>query len=161
MAAWQLPIFLIPKSWADANAGDINQLLTDDGVDTSLAWCSVIADRKKFEEAFGKVLMKGNPWHADETIWGNEQKTDIQLWVEQGRIETIQLRIDLREDWRRFIPKFCEAMEGLECMALVPEMNRLIVIALTPEALTEVVLTSRAASFVSNPRTYLSKLSDS
>ncbi len=161
MAAWQFPIFLVPKSWADSNAGDTNLLFNDEGVDTSLAWSGVNADRKKFEEAFDNLLTKGNPWHADQAIWGDEKKTDIQLWLAQGRIETIQLRIDLREDWSRFIPKFCDAMEGLGCMALVPEMNRLKLIPLTPEVLIQVVLTSRAASFVINSRAHLSKLSGS
>jgi hypothetical protein len=156
MAAWQFTVCLIPKSWATSNAGDASLLFSVDGFDSSVAWTDVAIDRSSFDEAFDKVLNRSKTWHVDQTAWGDEERIDIQLWVGQGRIEEIQLRLNLREALEPFVSSFCEALEELDCVIFVPETKRML--PLEPDEIVREALASRAATFVKDPHTYLSKL---
>ncbi len=156
MAAWQFTVYLIPKSWATANAGDVNLLFNEDGFDSSVAWTGLTIDRRRFDEAFDKVLDRSKTWHVDHTAWGDEERTDIQLWFDQGRIEEIQLRLNLGEELEPFVSRFCEALEKLDCIIFVPETKKLLPLA--PDEIGRTALASRAASFVKDPHAYLSKL---
>ncbi|NDI84371.1 hypothetical protein [Undibacterium crateris] len=157
MAVWQFTTCLVPKSWATANAGNASLLSSDDGFDSSIAWMDLTIDRCSFDEAFDKVLGRRKAWHENQTAWGDEQRTDIQLWIEQGRIEEIQLRLNLNEDLEPFLSRFCEALDGLDCIVFVPETKQLLPLA--PDTIIRAALASTAASFVKDPHAYLSKLS--
>ncbi len=156
MAVWQFTTCLVPKSWVIANAVNVSLLSSDDYFDSSIAWMDLTIDRCSFDEAFDKVLGRRKAWHENQTAWGDEQRTDIQLWIKHGRIEGIQLRLNLNEALEPFLSRFCEALDGLNCIVFVPETKELLPLA--PDAIIRTALASRAASFVKDPHAYLSKL---
>ncbi|MBC3935789.1 hypothetical protein H8K47_10495 [Undibacterium sp. CY7W] len=151
MAVWQFTTCLVPKSWATANAGNVSLLSSDDYFDSSIAWMDLTIDRCSFDEAFDKVLGRRKAWHENQTAWGDEQRTDIQLWIEHGHIEGIQLRMNLNEDLEPFLSRFCEALDGLDCIVFVPETKQLLPLAL--DAIIRAALASTAASFVKDVST--------
>jgi len=158
MAIWQFVLALVPKSWAIANDFNPALLMTEDGRDTSTAWAASRFLPNDFIRIFDDFLPRTESWNENLTIWGNVEKTDIQLWRGASGIEDIQIRFDLRDDIRMSLPRVCEIITSLGCSCFIPEIC--LIIDPSPTALTELILKSRAAAFVNDPHTFLQTLSE-
>lgn len=157
MAIWQFQVLLIPKAWAVKHDDNPALLLSTDGsIDTSVAWAGTHTLPEIFFNAFDHIFPRESSWHEDLVIWGNDKTTDIQIWIENGFINEINLRLHVGEDLEENVFKFIKTIEPLKCYLFIPE-KKLIVDPSTQEIL-RLAMTSRAAAFVTNPQAYLRSL---
>lgn len=94
MAVWQFNVTLVPKRWFDSG-GSVASLAGDDGWETASAWKGV--DGVELEERIHGILPRGRSWHSELALWGSEEKGDIQLFRNQGFVESLRVRFDLRK----------------------------------------------------------------
>ena len=101
------------------------------------------------------ILPRGRSWYPEVFIWGSEQGSDIQLSLENARVESLGIRFDLRTpDMQLFRAVFRLAEEcGLVILDLarkcaLPDLNGLI------RAAAE----SDAAHFVLDPASFLAQV---
>lgn len=95
MAAWQFKVCLIPQSWFNTNGIDISRFYDAEGnYDASFTWKNHPVNDVKGEIIKYYPLSKS--WHEDIVSFGDEEKTDGQVWYEEGVLENIQFRIDMR-----------------------------------------------------------------
>nr|WP_315469254.1 hypothetical protein [uncultured Undibacterium sp.] len=142
MAAWQFVVDLIPNSWV-AEGGNGN-VLKKDFVDTSPAWsdCSIRLDDVIHSISFVEKTLS---WDPNLTIWGDLEKTDIQIWAENGSIDSIQIRLDLREGFLNLVNEIFALSRRIGCSVLVREN---LVFVENEDELLSAIKTSRAAIFV-------------
>ena len=94
MAVWQFNTTLVPKRWFDTG-GSIASLISGDGWETASAWKGV--DGVGLKERIEGILPRGKSWHSELTLWGSEQKSDIQMFRNLGFVESLRVRFDLRK----------------------------------------------------------------
>jgi hypothetical protein len=156
MATWQFTIALVPRSWAVASDYNPENLQNEDGYDTSIAWANNAIPLNVFIQAFDEVLPRGKSWHKDLIAWGNENKTDIQLWQSSGVFDSAQIRLDLRDDPEVLLPRICEKLSELDCSCFIPEMA--LIVDPFPISLLEFTHRSRAATFPNDPDKFFKSL---
>lgn len=152
MAIWQFQVLLVPEKWAELNQSRIANYVDDHGWDISDAWRGC-GPRQFVEGLIDGYMDRGESWSAEITIWGHEERHDIQLSGDGGEIEDIQVRIDLRESPRRMIQTTVSLARRLGCSILIMEKSE--VIAPSLEDLLRYASQSSAAKYVSNPRKFL------
>jgi hypothetical protein len=155
MALWQLKIELLPGSWLDA-CPDLAELL-DGSFDGAAAWSGGSPDlAEALTAALDEALPRATSWHAELTAWGKDESDDAQLWRAENRIESLGIRVDLRNlstEWLdcvgRIARKFDLRLLDLETRQFVaPDVRALAVVAGN----------SRAARFVRDPHGVLSAM---
>lgn len=151
MAAWQFVIDLIPNSWV-AEDGDFHSLLEDDGIDTRLAWSKVAINLGDITSAIS-FLEQTTSWDSNLKLWGDIEKTDIQIWTENKIVESMQIRLDLREDVSEVSEEIFTMSNKLGCSLLDREKLTLIS---DKNELIAAINASRAAQFVQSPARSLS-----
>src|SRR5688500_6567969 len=90
------------------------------------------------------------------TAWGDEESSDIQLWREASRIESLGVRSDLRVPPSGLFSFVVDLAQEFELSLLVRE-SRGILESSTHE-LARAASASRAAAFVRDPHGFLSRL---
>lgn len=150
MAIYQFVIELIPKAWFEKNKNKIFELLYDtEGYNTSIAW-DVDWETKSIEQALSVMLPLKKSWHEDLTVWGDEERSDINLWKKNGGIESIRIRFDLRDNVELLKASIVSFSEKFPCVFFIPETKEII----NPDlaALNLAISKSNAQKFVKNPR---------
>ncbi len=120
MAIWQVTIELIPTSWAEKYLYDTESLYDSEGMyDASHTWIDnqPTAD---FEKTFSTFLPVKKSWNEDLRIWGKEKEDDIQVWCEEGLVESIGFRIDLRKDFSKIIKDLMFFASKMNCVLFFP-----------------------------------------
>jgi len=156
MAAWQYVLYLIPAEWCRV-PGNGPELLVDGsgGVDLEAAWREH-QPNARFVSLISKVLPASTSWHADLKIWGDDERTDIQVWYEGVQVESVMARIDTRTDTTGISANVVELALALDCWFYFPA-DRLI---LPPDVsiLGKAIAGSAAAQFSADPRDFLRRL---
>lgn len=153
MALWQFKVELIPSAWAQAH--DVALLFNEEGCDPSTAW-------KGFErieplcQGLDSVLPRGRSWHLGQSLWGSEDQSDIQLWRENGEIESLSARFDLRQS----VPELFLAVAKFtaQFQLAILSVESLQYIQPTQEALLTEASCSRAAEYAKNPAEFIATL---
>ena len=155
MAAWQFKVALIPKPWLDAG-GLIAALVTETGWETASAWAGVRDDSLKAR--IERVLPRGKSWSPALSVWGSEDRNDIQLFEAGGFVESLNVRFDLREpDMELFKSIFAFAQESE--LAVVDMMRKRIVPDL--DGFVRAAAESEAAHFVRDPTSFFEQVKTS
>jgi len=99
------------------------------------------------------MLPEGKGWIPELRVWGNDESSDIQVPYENGIIESIHMRLDLREDISQLIAQVVNLADELDCDLLIPGEKRII----KPNIfeLNGAASESNAARFVKDPRGFL------
>jgi hypothetical protein len=152
MAIFQFTVALIPSKWAHDSNNDIESLYYEAGYDVSVAW----KDNQPnidVDSLISKVLPKGKAWDSEQKVWGSDESSDIQVWYENGRIESIDVRLDLREDISSLLSKVVELAKRLKCYLFIPGAKSII----EPNVfeLKKAANESNAAKFVEDPEGFL------
>ena len=153
MAIYQFQVVLIPSQWASDAESSIDSLYDEEGYDVSEAWrryqpTSVIAPLLK------KVLPEGKAWDSEQKVWGNEEFSDVQVWFDNGKIESITIRLDLREDISQLASRVVDLTTELNCVLFLPGSKKII----QPDVfeLNKMANESNAAKYVKDPEGFLS-----
>jgi len=153
VAVWQVPIELIPSRWAKENNFLTDSLYDDEGyADVELAWKNN-QPTNNIEAIFSNILSKGESWSEKLNLWGNTESTDISLWREGEKVESIRIRLDLRENVLSLMVGLVSAATELECVLFIPGQK--IIIQPNISDLKQAVLKSNAAKFVEDPVAFL------
>lgn len=122
MAVWQFKVCLIPQSCFNTNEIDVSRFYDADGnYDTSFAWKNRPVNDVKDEII--KYYSLSKSWHEDLVSFGDEEKTDCQAWYEEGALENIQFRIDMRGNFVLDIEQIIDIAQKLSCVFFIPEQK--------------------------------------
>lgn len=152
MALWQFKVALVPKHWLDAG-GLVSALVTEEGWETAIAWAGVRGDTLKAR--IDRVLPRGKSWSPALTLWGSEERSDIQLFEEGGHVESLNVRFDLREPDIKLFRSVLELAQD-SGLVVVDMVRRRIVPDL--DGLVRTAAESEAAHFVLDPVSFLEQV---
>jgi hypothetical protein len=147
MSIFQFEVQLIPHSGAARFAVSADGHYTDDNVETGFVWDAFPA-QIDIETTLSKMLPRGESWNSELTCWGNEKLHDIQLWRDGDRIESISVRLDLRDVVGELLVKLVAVATELQCLLAIPEQQ--IMLAPNVFTLKKQLMISRAARFLAD-----------
>ena len=155
MAIWQFDIALIPAAALEANPEIIDDSVSEAGLETG-AWWSYAKLPAELEGVLDAVLPIGKSWSADLEMRGTEDGDRIDVYRNDGAIESIEIRIDVRELDSAFLEHVCELTRRLRCKLYAFESRE----ALEPDlfTLSQAIRRSNAARFVSDPERFFAEL---
>ena len=155
MAVWQFKITLVPKRWLDAG-GSVAALMGKEGWEAASAWAGIRSDTLKAR--IEGILPRGKSWYPAVGLWGSEERSDIQLSEQDGCVESLDIRFDLRQpDMKLFRSVFDLAQD---CGLAVVDMARKRVVPDLHE-LVRAAAESEAAHFVLDPGSFLDQVAAS
>jgi len=157
MAIWQFDLELLPTVAIESDPQIVEHSVTDKGIETAIWWANALLP-EGVEDHLNSLLPKETSWSANLDQWGAEDGNRIDVFREEGYVESIQVRIDVREPSVSFLEGACKLAELLECKLLVLETSTVLEPNLF--SLRRAIDTSRAARYVSDPRGFLAELTD-
>lgn len=126
MAAWQFKMCLVPRDWVNLNHGSTSALYTEEGCfDTTCAWENY-STSENISDLVGSYFQVAESWHKDQICFGSEKHSDVQVWYDKGKIDAIQVRIDMRENVVSLINKIIEIANKLSCCIFIPAQHNII-----------------------------------
>jgi len=153
MATYQFVLELIPKTWAENKSKNEEMLFDDEFYDLTEAWKNhrLIIDT----DLFSQILPKGTSWRESLQIWGDEEKSDIQLSINENNIESIKIRLNLRDNVEDLKLKVLALANRLGCYLFSPQLRKII----PPDiaSLNIAISSSSAARFVVDPVKFLNE----
>lgn len=152
MAIFQFTVVLIPSQWACNAENDVESLYCEEGYDVSDAW-GQYPPTIEIEPLLSNVLPKGKAWDSEQKVWGNEESSDIQVWYENGKIDSVTVRLDLWEDMSVLLKKVVDLANELNCHLFIPGAK--IIIKPNIFELKKASSESNAAKFVKDPEGFL------
>lgn len=153
MAIWQFKIELIPQSWIDSG-GVVEALFSEEGADPSVAWAGYYDSR--LEDRLSSALPNGKSWSSNLTLWGDLEEDDIQLWRDQGKVEFVQVRFDLRNLNLSLFQAIVDIARDLGLAILAPGIK--MVVPWDTQELLRVAMESNASRFVDDPHSFLQQV---
>jgi len=84
MATWQFDLYIVPR-------GFTGTLDTIDG-----AWTDA-QPNATWRPALDSLLPTFSSWHTDLEVWGSDVGHRVDVWTEEGRLRSILVRIDARQ----------------------------------------------------------------
>ena len=156
MATWQFSVELIPATWAEENSYSASAPYDEEGYDTERAWKDRQPDAA-FKCVLSEILPPSKSWHEGLLTWGDESEHDIQVWLEDGVIDGIHIRLDRNQQLNEIIIRVVKAAKTLNCALFVPELKS--VVEANEFELNNAIKNSNAAKFVRNPQDFLNVIS--
>ena len=153
MAIWQFIVGLVPARWC-AIAGNGPDLLVDsEGYsDLGSAWRKYQPDAR-FVSVISGILPTSAAWHEDLMCWGDNTRSDIQVWYEGTQVESVMVRIDTRTDTSRMCASVVELAHALDCSLYLADAR--LIIPPDVEELGKAISDSTAARFSAAPREFM------
>ena len=91
MAAWQVDFYLVPRAAIGAAA----TALTPGELD-STDWWGVATFPSDYQRRLDAVASRGQSWTAQLETWGREDGNRIDVASEDGRVQSVIVRVDVR-----------------------------------------------------------------
>lgn len=155
MATYQFIIELIPEIWIENKKNPVELLFDQDSYDSSVAWKNITL-KYELESLLSIILPRGKSWHKDLYVWGNEENSDIQVWLRDGNINSIMIRLDLRNDIENLKLQIVDLAKRLNCELFFPHSRQIVDPDIT--LLNKAILNSNAEKFVNDPERFLDEL---
>lgn len=155
MATWQFTFNLIPNPWIKNPNNSIDKLYDDEGIlDPYLAWEN--NQPKNLDALCNEILNQTTSWSKDLKIWGDTETNDIQVFYENSLIESISIRLDVREINKPFLLKIINFVNELNCLLHLSESKEII----EPNycIVVENIMKSNAYRFVKDPHEFLNNI---
>jgi hypothetical protein len=154
MAVYQYKALLVPQAHL---AGLGSEALSDmDFYDISDEGWRRYQPPADYVQYLGGILPRGESWTASLLVWGDLRSNCVTVELNQGSVETIAIRIDVRSLDQTFIAQLVEFGRHCSCVFLQP--NRKVVAPQT-DALQSAIAKSRAYKFCNEPGAYFEELS--
>lgn len=147
MAIWQYQLSLFPKNVCDSIYGKKNLNLTEDLLDTLNLWKS-FNEIEQLLESLEKILPRGKAWWENMFLFGEASTNDIQIYFDWEKINSILLRIDLREFDKKVFQWLTLWIERYQLSAF--DGNE-IILEPSKEAIFWSIAKSQAFKFLKNP----------
>jgi hypothetical protein len=147
MAAWQVDFYLVPR----AAIGIAATVLTPGELD-STEWWAVAAFPADYQLRLDMVATRGRSWTARLETWGSEDGNRVDVALEDGRVQSVIIRVDVRRLDSKFGAALIEFTRKLG--ALLIRRDGLI-IEPTIAAYAGALRTSIAWRFANDPAAFL------
>ena len=148
MAISQFHVACVPTIWINQNDDPVALLIDEEGWDTSVAFSNFDPTLLSFEE-ISKVLPSTDSWHKDLKLWGDTEATDLQIWYEDGSIQSIDFRIFPSTTCTKVVSGIVDLATSLRCRFLYPEYRQIEEPSIS--GLEVAIKNSRAARFMTDP----------
>ena len=155
MAIWQFNVDLIPRLWIEKHTYSILELYDEEGYDLGIAWKDNQPE-KKYKDILTNILPEGKSWHDNLLCWGDDKKSDITVWSDNGIIDGIQIRISLNDNLNDMLVKIVEAAIKLNCVFFYPEYKTIS--EANESELKKALMNSRASRYIKSPRKFLESI---
>ena len=155
MAVYQTNIQLIPREWAKQAGFSPDALYDEDGFDTAPAWSGRSLPHD-IDAMLARILPPAKSWDHDLSCWGSDKGSDIHVWRENGQIQSVGFRIDLRQEPSRLVSEISSLAVALACVLFVPGQRTIIEPG--ADTLKQLLLRSDAAMFIRDPAGFLRSL---
>lgn len=157
MAIWQFNMHIISKEIVDSQVGKIPASIEPELVDELLSWgmSNNISDGS--QKKISHYLAPADSWSKKIKQFGNSDETCLELFFDNGVVEEIALRIDLRsvtKDLLNVVIDFCSENNGV----LLVEQRKIIEPNL--ESIMKEIKISKAFSFIKNPENFICNISE-
>jgi hypothetical protein len=154
MAVWQYTIYLVPNS-AVAADGSLPGVTVADGI-FDLPPLTFAFSGEQLERSVETILPSAKSWHADLRAFGDDERHDINIWYESGRVRDVRIRIDLRSASPSLVRQVASLGKEMGCCFF--QVSSKQIVQADEAALTDSIKTSRPARFVNDPRGFLESL---
>ncbi len=146
---------MIPKCWFDIHGKEITKFYDEEGsYDAAFTWGNFTTNNVKDEIIKYYPLSKS--WHDDLVYFGNEERTEAQVWYEKGALENIQFRIDVRGNFVLDIEQIVAIAQKLCCVFFIPEQKCIV----EPDKLINHLKKSDAYLFAKDPEQWFNTIEE-
>lgn len=155
MAIWQFDIYLLPIEKLRTRYSQIPTNISGEDFSTEL-WWDGIKSPINIQQKLDLFLDRGNSWHSDLIVWGNENETRVDIYFSDINVKVIFIRIDVRKINMDLIQNLLNFAKYCNCYLFCPEDLSLI----PPElnTLLSKVKKSKAVLFSQNLEEWLNKI---
>ena len=150
MALWQFKVEVVPTERVSGRA-HIDAAEFEDA-----CWWSDRQPPSHFRERLASLLPPVNSWHERLLWYGSEQSDRIDVWMEQDRVRSIDVRIDCIKANPPFVKGLLLMVQHWSC-SLVEQRYLKVLPATLPEFLATVT-DSPSCRFMEDPAHWLPKL---
>jgi hypothetical protein len=133
----------------------IELLFDNNEYDTSVCWRGY-SPGVDIKSLITKFIPVGESWDEDLCVWENDDHSDIQIWFEGNKVDSIKVRFDLREDIEEIKKYIIALAKDADCCLFFPEGK--VIETSDLNNLNRAISDSRAARFIENPKKFLDKL---
>lgn len=150
MAVWQFEFDAVPAALALVSGVPVIHL---DPEMLNTVRLNLSEEREATLLAFlPQLLTEIVPWSNGMRIWGDEKSHDITAYLEAGRIQQLQIRMDASHPSEFLLRGLCELART---MGWVFVTRAGAVLQPNPEALARTTGTSPAGKWIEDPQAYL------
>ena len=150
MAAWQFKIEIVHNSIVAGREG-----LSLDEWDEGL-WWSDIQPNDELITSITSLLPQKESWADELHQWGKQDSDLIEIWYENGKVESISARIDTREPEYEFIKELIRVVADWDCRMIYTRYRN--VLPNNYKDFLKVFQDSPNFKVVSNPEEWLPKM---
>ena len=164
MAVWQYRGELIPELWLIAKHGKIPEALDNyittedtnlDAIEDSHCWRDIDVPDDLLQRV-SAIMPQRTSWTNDAFMFGDDQTSDFEIWYDQGEVDAIYFRWDLREPDLEVLNQMISLAKSLG--AHIVSGDRATVIEPDFYAVLNDVQKSNAYRFCKDPKAFLTEL---
>ena len=156
MATWQFNLHLVPRSALPGGSAPAAAELTHETLEDAGWWAGALLPAD-YVSRLSDLLPPLESWHPSGLRWGAEDGHRIEIWSQEGVMESVWIRLDASD----VAP--APVLAGLAAFAAACDgvfiSEHLDVIGPEAAKLEAALRGSRAARFVADPERYLRRLS--
>jgi hypothetical protein len=96
MALWQISFLFLPKPLV----ADFDEVPSEQFAriqDDLAAAIPSFALPPDYAERIGQFLPKNDRGYVEMELWGDEKSDDLSIWRDEGRLASVELRVDVRK----------------------------------------------------------------
>lgn len=153
MAIWQFTFAIIPCEKEMKYHSSDKKIIN---VDDIMPWQGYYLKDSSIKE-LSKELKPSKSWSDDIKLFGDIEKTCIELFYEDAILNEISVRLDLRNLTSEILETVISFIDSNNAVILIG--NGLIVKPVVKEIIEE-IRKSEAYSFLNNPETFLSQIKE-
>ena len=151
MAIWQYQVKMVPRSdFEDKREIFLNNI--DDFYTKITGW----ELSKLHTDILNEYLNREKHWSNSAILWGEEESTNVELFLQESIVEEISFRIDLREEQVKSYLQLIIDFSKLNDTVILNINDELI--EPTKKCLLDDIKKSVCYKFVSNPQKFINDL---
>ncbi|HAT40707.1 MAG TPA: hypothetical protein DCS87_03150 [Rheinheimera sp.] len=150
MAIWQLKAQIIPAAYIG------ERLQLDENEWEEMPWWSIHEPPENFACKFSTLLPPLKSWHEDLHQWGEQASDLIEIWYEEGKLESVSVQFDCRKLNYDFISSVINVANSIDCRLVYSRYKTVM-----PNAIQELlsfIKESPSQKVLLNPAEWLPKL---
>jgi hypothetical protein len=164
MAVWQYKGEFVPELWLIAEHGRIPEALEDylmtedtdlDAIEAPHWWRDAEIPSDLIQRV-SAIMPQTKSWTDDALMFGDDKTSDFEIWFEQGEVDAIHFRWDLRDPDLEVLNQIVVLAKRLG--AYIVSGDRGTVIEPSFQAVLTDVRASNAYRFCKNPEAFLTEL---